>query len=216
MDTGKFEADLGTIMAKIGEGGNTPLREGLERVRAKLTSLYQRNLVKINHSVMEILAAKHLLERGYDVDVERPLDEVLVCDVYGVKGEGNFVLEIETGFVPPEHALDPGLFNRARTASKIARYSAHSNKFSLATPPTNLLQIPSLFLKPPRFRGIEEVSAIKAICDRYYRNPPVTPHQIREARLHSVYIIDVDGCEVREMESEAYLDQVSRTSFLRL
>jgi hypothetical protein len=30
----------------------------------------------------------------------------LVCDLFAKKGDGDTIIEIETGFTPPDHALD--------------------------------------------------------------------------------------------------------------
>ena len=56
-----------------------------------------RNLVKINHSAMELVCAKHLIRYGYKVDVEKQLTDILICDVYAEKGDGAAIVEIETG-----------------------------------------------------------------------------------------------------------------------
>ena len=101
--------------------------ERMNFVKNRLIELYMRNLVKINHSAMELVCAKHLIRYGYKVDVEKQLTDILICDVYAEKGEGAAIVEIETGFIPPEHALDPLSYYIARIASKIARYSKHAN-----------------------------------------------------------------------------------------
>jgi hypothetical protein len=69
---------------------------------------------------MELICAKHLIQKGFDVEIEHDLDKVS-CDVYGVKGFGSVIIEVETGFVPPENAVDPLTYLKARIASKITR-----------------------------------------------------------------------------------------------
>ena len=179
----------------------------MEFVRDRLVELYKRNLVKINHSVMELVCAKHLIRYGYSVDVEKQLTEILVCDVYAEKGDGVAIVEIETGFIPPEHALDPLAYYAARIASKIARYSKYSNQFVLATTPVSVLPIPVLFRRPPRDRRLSEVRELKHLCDRYYLNPPVTEDELLNARLHMIYIINTDAGKVVEMDVDSYLDR---------
>jgi hypothetical protein len=176
-------------------------------VKNRLIELYKRNLVKINHSTMELVCAKHLIRYGYSVDVEKQLTDILVCDVYAEKGEGVAIVEIETGFIPPEHALDPLGYYAARIASKVARYSKYSNQFVLATTPVSVLPIPALFRRPPRDRRPSEIRDVKQLCDRYYMNPPVTEDEIVNARLHMIYIINADGGKVVEMDVDTYLDQ---------
>src|ERR671924_2209403 len=126
-------------------------------VKYRVIELYKRNIVKINHSAMELVCAKHLIHYGYSVDVEKQLTDILVCDLHATKGDGEAIVEIETGFIPPEHALDPLSYYSARIASKIARYSKFANQFVLATPPVSILSIPKVFGRPPRYRKQEEV-----------------------------------------------------------
>jgi hypothetical protein len=156
---------------------------------------------------MELVCAKHLIRYGYSIDVEKQLTDILVCDVYAEKGEGIAIVEIETGFIPPEHALDPLGYYSARIASKIARYSKYANQFVLATTPVSVLPIPALFRRPPRDRRPSEVRTLKALCDRYYLNPPVTEDELLNARLHMVYIINTDAGKVTEMDVDSYLDR---------
>jgi hypothetical protein len=204
MDDEKFEIDLGNLLTRLIPDKNSSAFIKLDAVKAKLVEMHKQNLVKINHSVMEIICAKDLIMMGYDVDVEHPLADSLVCDLLGIKGGGRAMVEIETGFVPPEHALDPTSFCSARIASKIARYSKFADKFSLASPLYQILPIPQLFLKPPRVREREEVQEMKRLCDRYYDNPPIVLKEIATGRLHSLFFIDVDTGTVREVDPETY------------
>ena len=173
-------------------------------MKAKLIEMHNQHLVKINHSAMEMLCANDLILRGYDVDVEHRLSESLVCDLIGTKGDGRAVIEIETGFVPPEHALDPTAYCSARIASKIARYSRFADKFTLASPLYQVLPIPPIFLKPPKVRRRDELEEMKKLCDRYYKKPPITLEEIATGRVHSLFFIDVDICRVREVDPETF------------
>jgi hypothetical protein len=67
------------------------------------------------------------------------------------------VVEVETGFVPPEAALAPIRYRQARIAAKIARYSGHSQRFALATPGYHVLQVPEVLLQPPDERKKKEL-----------------------------------------------------------
>jgi hypothetical protein len=182
--------------------------ERMNFVKNRLIELYMRNLVKINHSAMELVCAKHLIRYGYKVDVEKQLTDILICDVYAEKGDGAAIVEIETGFIPPEHALDPLSYYAARIASKIARYSKHANQFVLATPPVSVLPIPSLFRRPPRDRRQSEIRKVKILCDKYYKNPPVTEDEILNGRLHITYIINIDAGKVVEMDIDSYFEHI--------
>ncbi len=201
---GDFERDVDLLLAKLRSGLDKDVEEKLDTLRDRLVQLRRQNVVKINHTVMELVCAKHLILKGYDVDVERLINGGLTCDLYGVKGYGKLILEVETGFVPPQHALDPLTYSRARIASKIARYSNYADKFVLGTPPHYIMQIPPAFTKAPRYRSLEELEEIKSLCDLYYKNPPVSLNEIKNARLHSIYIIDVETLTTHEMDPGSY------------
>lgn len=201
----KFEEDLSFLLSKLEKGVGEEVREKLCDLKNKLLQLHETNVVKINHSVMELVCAKHLLLKGYEVDVEHLLEKALTCDLYGVKGNGTLIVEIETGFVPPEHAIDPTNYSSARIASKITRYSRYSHKFALAIPPYYILQIQTVFTTPPRERKAEDLMVVKNLCDPYYKNPPVSIEEIKNARLHIVYLINVDDTIVEEIDPETYV-----------
>lgn len=206
----KFSEDLATLVLKISQGARTQNLDKLNVVKSRLIELHRQNLVKINHSAMELVCGYHLILKGYDVAVEQQVNDSLVCDVLGIKGDGKAIVEIETGFIPPEHALDPSTFFTARITSKIARYSAYSDKFALGVPPYCILPVLPIFQSPPSRRNMAELREAKDLCDRYYRAPPITLEQIREARLHSIHMIDVDEARVVEMDPEAYVDAMKR------
>jgi len=201
----RFEEDLDFLLAKLSNNTSGEAKRKLGQLRDRLVQLHRENIVKINHSVMELVCAKHLVEKGYDVLIEHPLDGGLSCDLFATKGYGSLVVEVETGFVPPDHALDPSAYIAARIASKIVRYSSYAGKFALGVPPHYVLRFPSLFILPSRERKPEDLWAIKSLCDLYYVNPPVTVKEVKDARIHEVYVIDVDEAAVREVEPEAYV-----------
>jgi hypothetical protein len=201
----KFEQDLAALMSRLTIGVEKDVKNKLNILKDWLVNLHRENVVKINHSVMELVCAKHLILKGYEVQLEYPLNEVLTCDLYSIKGYGNLIVEIETGFIPPEHALFPLTYTSARLASKIIRYSSFAGKFALGMPPHYVLPFPRALAKPPRKRTAEEINAIKKLCDTYYKNPPVTKEEICNARIQEIYMIDVDQAKVQEIDPEAYM-----------
>ena len=207
----KFDRDLRILFGKLSKDINIEIQKKLKELKDKLLKMHKESVVKINHSVMEMVCAKHLILRGYDVDIERPVDG-LICDLYGVKGLGSHIVEIETGFIPPSHALDPANYRKSRIASKIIRYGNHSEKFALGVPPYYILQIPRSLVVPPRDRTKKELKHLKTLCDLYYKNPPVILDEIRNARIHTIYIIDVDDIVVKEVDPVTYYDK--RSNFL--
>jgi hypothetical protein len=210
LDLERFSSDVNTLSSKMtAEEESEETIHRMNFVKYRLIELYKRNIVKINHSAMELVCAAHLIHYGYSVDVEKQLTDILVCDLYATKGDGQAIVEIETGFIPPEHALDPLSYYSARIASKIARYSKFANQFVLATPPVSILPIPRIFRHPPRARRSEDVEKIKLLCDRYYRNPPVSSYEILTGRLHMIYIINIDDGRVFEMDVESYFEAIS-------
>lgn len=195
-----------TVAEKLTNGHTPEIKSKINFVRERLIELYKKNLVKINHSVLEMICASNLISHGYTVDIEKQLSNILVCDVFATKGDGTFIMEIETGFTPPDHALDTIDYYVARISSKIARYSKHCSKFALATPVVGILPIPKLFLKPPSDRKMEEVQRIKNLVDRFYKNPPIEIEDILNARLHSVYLINIDKGFAKQLDPYTYLD----------
>ena len=129
----------------------------------------------------------------------------MVCDLFGKKGDDTAIIEIETGFTPPEHALDTVDYYAARIVSKIARYSKHCEKFSLATPVVNILPISDIFLLPPNIRKPDDVQKLKKLCDRFYKNPQIKLEDIQNAHIHSVYLINTYKGFAKEMDPKLYL-----------
>ena len=208
MDLERFSADVNTLSNKMILGESQEIIQRMNFVKQRLIELYKKNIVKINHSALELVCAKHLIHYGYIVDVEKQLTDILVCDLHATKGDGVAIVEIETGFIPPEHALDPLSYYSARIASKIARYSKFANQFVLAAPPVSILPIPKIFGRPPRDRRDAEIQRVKLLCDKYYRNPPVSLNEILNGRLHIIYIINIDDGKVIEMDVESYFEAI--------
>ena len=201
----KFDRDLTVLLSRLTSDAAPEVENKLNMLKDWLIKLQKENVVKINHSVMELVCAKYLIQKGYEVQLEYPLNEILTCDLYGIKGLGNLIVEIETGFIPPENALAPLTYTTARLASKIIRYSSFAGKFALGVPPHYILPFPPPLAKPPRNRSDQEIEQIKKLCDAYYQKPPVTIEEIRNARIQEIYIIDVDRAKVQEIDPEAYL-----------
>jgi len=202
----KFRNDVYAVTDRL----SSKLSEGdlpkLNFVRQQLIGMYQKNLVKINHSVLELICAANLIANGYAVEAEKQISDILVCDLFAQKGDGDTIIEIETGFTPPDHAMDTIDYSTARIMSKIARYSKYCSKFSLATPATGIIPIPNIFLIPPHARKKEDIKKVQDLCDRYYKNPPINYDDILNARLHSIYLINVDKNFAKALDPQGYVD----------
>lgn len=210
----RFEQDLTTLMSRLTLDVEKEVENKLNMLKDWLVNLQTKNVVKINHSVMELVCAKYLILKGYEVQLEYQVSTLLTCDLYSMKGYGNLIVEIETGFIPPEYALSPLTYTSARLASKIIRYNSFAGKFALGMPPHYILPFPRALAKSPRKRTAEEIEAIKKLCDVYYQNPPVTKEEIQNARIQEIYIIDVDQAKVREIDPEAYMKRALHRGML--
>jgi hypothetical protein len=210
----KFEQDLSALMLRLDADMEEESRAKLLLLRDWLLKLQKENIVKINHSVMELVCAKYLIQKGYEVQLEYRLNDLLTCDLFSTKGYGNLIVEVETGFIPPEHALNPLTYLTARLASKIVRYSSFAGKFALGVPPHYVLSFPNALAKPPRRRTSDEIDHIKRLCDMYYQNPPVTAEEILNARIHEIYLIDVDRGKVLEIDPEGYMKRALHKEFI--
>ena len=206
MDVRRFRADLYELANRAGAGDSEEVRAKVFDIANILVGFYEKNLVKINHSALELVCARDLIRQGYAAKVEHKLDRALVCDVIGTRGDGPLIVEIETGFIPPEAALKPSVYARSRISSKIARYSQFAGKFALGTTPSYVLDLPAFFVKPPRARAIREAEEIKALTDVYYDRPPISVGELMKAHLHAIFIIDVDSGTTQEVDPETYLE----------
>ena len=206
MDLEKFQGDVNKVTEELSAKLEKKDWPRLNFVRDQLIEMYKKNLVKINHSVLELICAANLIANGYSVSVEKEVSDILVCDLFAKKGDGDTIIEIETGFTPPDHALDTIDYSTARIMSKIARYSKYCAKFSLATPVTGIIPIPKIFLIPPKSRKKGDIEKVKELCDRYYKNPPVSYDDILNARLHSIYLINVDKNFAKSLDPQGYVD----------
>jgi hypothetical protein len=213
LDVRRFERDLSQLTRMLSEGEDNETRERLVLAKRRLLNLRKEDRVKINHSVLELLCAKTLITKGFDVEIEHPLADDLVCDIYGKSRGSTLIVEIETGFVPPTYALNPLSYCTARIASKMARYSRHADRFAFGTTPSNILPLPAIFREAPGRRSTEELLKAKALCDIYYRHPPITIDQIVRAELDSIYVIDLDNLRVRQLSPHAYIRSVASLPF---
>jgi hypothetical protein len=79
LDLEKFRDDVYEITQRLSNHLTEDDMPKLNYVRQRLIDLYQQNLVKINHSVLELICAANLISHGYSVDVEKSVSDILVC-----------------------------------------------------------------------------------------------------------------------------------------
>ncbi|MHA2264062.1 MAG: hypothetical protein ACXAEN_16835 [Candidatus Thorarchaeota archaeon] len=234
----KFSRDMDKLLDQIEPTTDTETMDQLTRIRDRLVELNRKKLVKINHSVMQVLCAKHLIEQDYDVKVEHPLiggqlnadlfairerepelehdiENVLISERLGLPVEREaLVVEVETGYVPPKAALYPVRYRQTRIAAKIARYCRYSHRFGLATPNYHVLQIPEILLKPPELRDVAEIQRIKEECDEIYKSPPILLDALAMSETDHIYIINIDQVNVTRIPPHKYLDTILRAEGL--
>jgi hypothetical protein len=195
---------LFTYLDKLGNISHET-RDLLLRLAWKLYDLNRKRSISINHSVMEILVASHLIKSGYDdVDVEAPVGD-LVADVVAYKEGRRLIVEIETGFTPADHSTDPIEYLRARISSKIARYSSKGDMFALAFPIYYIPPIPDALLKPPFKRQVDELIRLIESINQYYKNPPIDIKDLMNARVDELYILYIDKGRVIEISPDDML-----------
>lgn len=211
MGQDRFIVDIENVVKRILLKYGEKIAREVDKLRDKLVDLHQGNRVKINHSVMEIVLGAYMLSRGYSVDVEVPVGDTLVADMIAWKSDRKIIIEIETGFTSPENALDPQAYLTARTISKVARYGKYADIFSFGTPNHNILPIPTPLIKPPSKRLEKELLLMKKLCDLYYSNPPITIEDIANAKIKTIYILNIDTLEVREEKTRKYLQARLKT-----
>lgn len=214
MSRNEFLEDIDRFIEKLTAKSKLGTDKKLKPIRERLRKLNQRKLVKINHSILELLCAWSLIEQGYEVEVEKRIDEsILIADIVArfLSSNGNgenhsLLIEVETGFVPPSAAIIPKKYRMVRITSKIARYSGHKRKFALATPEYHVLQIPFTLLKEPQHRSQGELTHLKLLCDEFYQDPPVMLEDLRNAEIDKIYLLDVDDLDVRTFSASQYLE----------
>ncbi|MHA2119352.1 MAG: hypothetical protein ACW98J_10570, partial [Candidatus Thorarchaeota archaeon] len=82
----KFSRDLDSLLNQLRPTSDAETMDQLTKIRDRLVDLNRKRLVKINHSVMQVLCAKHLVEQGYDVSSEHPLiGGQLIADLFAVR-----------------------------------------------------------------------------------------------------------------------------------
>lgn len=196
--------DIDSVIQRLRSRLQPPADDALGQLGDRLKELALRRLVSSNHTVMELIIAAHLLSKGYSVEIERVLAPNLVCDIYAVQDGKTLIIEVETGFVPPENSVDPLAYRLARELSKVARYSQYADYFAMAVPPFHILQLPFIVFLPPEERVRWGAEQLKGLIDTYYSRPPVKFEELLSAKLHYVYVVLVDTLELIELTAREY------------
>ena len=90
MDVEIFQDDVYAITELLSKNLSPDLAPKLNSVRQNLIESYKKNLVKINHSVLELICAAELISHGFTVDVENQYP-IFLCVIY----LGKRVLEVQ-------------------------------------------------------------------------------------------------------------------------
>ncbi len=143
---------------------------GLSRVLDVLDFEVSRGGIARYHAILQFIVALDLHRRGFDVSVEEPVDGGFKADVYAEGPAGRVIVEVETGYVPPDRILDLEEFLEAKIAFKAIAYSAYTDLFIVATPSHINMFIPRELLKPMEHRDVEDVMSIRELALRYDRS----------------------------------------------
>jgi len=204
LDVKRFREDLYEVARRACSEEEGKALTRMMAIADILVGMYKKKLVKINHSALELVCAGSLVREGCEVRVENRLGRTLVCDVFGKSARGQLIVEIETGFIPPEAALVPSVYARSRIASKIARYSRFADRFALGTTPAYVLDFPRFFVKDTDERTTEDAEEVKALTDVYYDKPSISVEELMKSHLDSVVVIDVDKATTHELDPKTY------------
>ena len=230
----KFTHDMDILLDQLEPSTKLGTISQLSPICDRLIELNKKRLVKINHSILQVICAKHLIDQGYSVKVEHPLlggqlmadlfatrkkepeieydiESILISERLGLPDDVEaLVVEVETGYVPPKAALYPGKYRTTRMAAKIARYCRYSHRFGMATPNFHVLQIPRILMMPPEQRNQEKLEKLLRRCNEFYQNPPILLDSLKMSEVDSVYIINVDHGTITEIPPDKYLDAILR------
>jgi len=100
-----FESDVDEVIGKLRGELSREEYAKVMRLRDDLLRLHGRNVVKINHSIMELICAKYLIQGGFEVELEHTLNG-FSCDLYATKGLGSLI--VPPGACPRPSELPPG------------------------------------------------------------------------------------------------------------
>jgi len=170
------------------------------RLYKRLEKVGNRRKLNLNHSAMEILLGKHLIDKGYKVTLERCLvKDNLISDVYARNGKEILMVEVETGYVGPNNALVPVKSRIAKDIAKIIKYSPFSDEFGLAFPPSYISFIPKYFIH----KDSNEIEKIKPLLKEFY--PNLELERIKDAHLEKIYVVNLDELRVKEFDAKDYI-----------
>ncbi|MFZ8850364.1 MAG: hypothetical protein ACO2OV_09105 [Thermoproteota archaeon] len=203
----KFLLELEDFYQRESKNLDEKQRKLFKGIVDRVIDLYLRQLLKSNHTMMELVLALNLIKENKEIEIEKEINNLTV-DLIVYYENKKEIIEVETGFVPPEYSTDPVTYRYAREISKIARYSKYADIFSLAIPPFHLLQIPEIFALDPDGRREEYMKNIKDVLDRYYKAPPITLEELRNAKINYIYIIHVDKVSIKKLEFKEYLNYI--------
>jgi hypothetical protein len=160
---GVFRAELERML----ESTITSNFNGLSEVLDKLDFEVSRGGIARYHAILQFIVALDLHRRGFDVSVEEPVDGVFKADVYAESPLGRVIVEVETGYVPPDriHSLEE--FLEAKMVFKAVAYSAYTDVFMIATPNHIKMPVPRELLIPVEDRDESDIMAIRELALRY-------------------------------------------------
>lgn len=188
-----FERELGRVKERVlkAYGWSQDLQKSIERLK----EVHRGGRTNVNHAAIALVLAAYLENNGYQVQVEKEVNQLQV-DVWGYRGE-TVVAEVETGYVPPWEVHRSLEYLTGRLSTKIARYSTLGEKFLLAVPPFYLPPIPRVFIKNPERRDEEDLKEEAYYIGLYANVDGVGMDSLRRAKVDNIALVDVGEARVK-------------------
>jgi hypothetical protein len=191
-----YVRDITSVQKKVVDKYGTLY--GLDDIVKKIIGLHKTGVLNINHSVLEIILAAHLLNQGFKVYAEVEVAGGIV-DIYAIKGI-DISIEVETGYVPPTNAISAEEFLMGRLALKTARYSNVGHEFYIAVPSFYIPPIPEPLLIPPEERKEDDIRKVMFLIRKYSKSPDVTLDDVKTSKINGIITINTKTLDVKVID----------------
>lgn len=192
--------DLELIYEKVSDcyGNNS----NLEEIYRKLLGLSKIGILNVNHSVLQLILSGYLLSKGFRVYVEVEVQGG-VMDIYAIKVK-DLGIEVETGYVPPNNAINAEEFLMSRISLKTAKYSNMVSEFYIAVPSFYIPPIPRELLLDPNERNEEEVRNLMRLIRKYSKTPDITINDVKTSKINGIIIVNTKNMKINIIDNKSF------------